>query len=82
MESINEHADVLQQRKKTIESEFGTENAKLEWYSGKAKYRHIDYSLPNANVFDENNWDEMIDFFVKNLIKFETVMADVLTIEQ
>lgn len=68
--------DNLHQRKEKLETKFGT---KFEWErldSGKGS--RIAYYLRDVSVFNENDWDNMIEFLVENMIKLEATMKDEL----
>jgi len=39
------------------------------------KMSRIKYELPNANLFNENHWPRMNEFFIENLPKFEKAFA-------
>jgi len=73
------HANKLRCRKGFIDAQFGARNTRLDWYPvERHKRRHIDYSLLNVNVYDENDWDRMIEFFVEFMPRFEALLQDVL----
>jgi len=62
--------------KEKLESSFGD---KFDWQrrdDGKAS--RIAYWLRDVNVFNEEDWSEMINFLTINMVKFEMAMKDIL----
>ena len=68
--------DKLFLRKAEIEKKF---NAELEWDRKDKKIRsQIVYTLQNVDIFNEDDWDTMVNFLVENMIKLEAAMRDEL----
>lgn len=62
--------------KKTIESSFGNS---LEWQRlDKGKGSRIVYILENVNVFNEEDWHEMITFMTTNMVKLEASLKNII----
>jgi hypothetical protein len=68
--------DNIFSHKEQIESKF--EN-KLDWQRlDDGKGSRVAFYLNDVSVVNEEEWDKMVDFMVKNMIKFEKAMKDVL----
>ena len=66
----------LEKQKDTIEKTFGH---KLIWEKLEAKRAcRIKYENSNANVFEKENWDEMIEFLTDGMIKLERAFKEPL----
>lgn len=75
-EDNKEIFDSIYKFKGEIESSFGDQ---LDWQrrdDGKAS--RIAYWLRDVNVFNEEDWPEMINFLTSNMVKFEIAMKKVL----
>lgn len=68
--------DELKKYQTEIEVNFGQ---KLEWerFDDKISSR-VSYSMENANIFNKEEWDKILNFTSTNMIKFEKVMRDPL----
>ncbi|MDT2812688.1 MAG: DUF4268 domain-containing protein [Acetivibrionales bacterium] len=67
--------DILLKKEK-IESSFGDQ---LDWQRrDDGKGSRIAYWLRDVNVFNEEDWPEMIEFLTTNMIKFENSIKNVL----
>ena len=63
-------------RKESIESSFGD---KLDWQRrDDGKSSRVNYWLRDVNIFNEEDWLEMIEFLTSNMIKFEKAIKNVL----
>ena len=73
---FNKHAfDTLYEQKETIESNFGAE---LEWLRlDNKKSSRIQFSYP-VDGYNKDNWPEMINWLVKNMIKLEQAFSQPL----
>lgn len=68
--------DNIHEHKEQIESLFGNS---LDWQRlDNGKGSRIAYYLRDVNVFNEDDWDRMIDFMIPNMILFKKAMKDVL----
>jgi hypothetical protein len=68
--------DNIHSHKTQIESAFGNE---LEWQKlDDNKGSRIAFIMRDVSVFNEDDWDKMIQFMTQNMIKFEKSMKDVL----
>ena len=75
-EENKEIFDNIYTYKEKLESSFGD---KFDWQrrdDGKAS--RIAYWLRDVNVFNEEDWPQMIDFLTSNMIKFEKTMKGIL----
>jgi hypothetical protein len=64
--------DSLINKKESIESSFGSP---LEWERlDTKKMSRIKYEKPGLNVFDQDDWEEMLSFIETNLPKFEAAL--------
>lgn len=62
--------------KDQIESSFGH---KLDWERlDKGKGSRIAYYLKDVSVFNEDDWDKMVEFLTNNMIVFEKALKNVL----
>jgi hypothetical protein len=76
-ELTNRIFDKLKERREEIESKFG-EDESLEWQTA-GSVATIRYVLPtHLNVFNENDWDKMFEFFVEYMPRLEAAVRDVL----
>jgi len=66
--------DEIIKDKENIEREFG-DNLTWERMDDK-KASRIKYEISISDGFNQENWEEMIDFMVETSIKFETVFKD------
>lgn len=73
----NKHIfDNIHSRKEQIESKFGHE---LDWQRlNDGKGSRIAFYLKDVSVFNEEDWDKIIEFMTSNMIKLEKAMKDVL----
>lgn len=63
-------------QKEKIQSSFGDQ---LDWQRrDDGKGSRIAYWLRDVNIFNEEDWPEMIEFLTSNMIKFEKSIKDVL----
>jgi len=68
--------DKIHSSKEQIETKFGN---KLDWQRLEdGKGSRVAYFLKDVNVFNEEDWDKMIDFMVSNMIKLESIMKNIL----
>lgn len=68
--------DNLYQRKEKLQSKFG---ADFEWERlDNGKGSRISHYLRGVSVFNESDWDIMIDFLVDSMIRLEATMRDEL----
>ena len=75
-EENKEIFDSIYKFKGEIETSFGNQ---LDWQRrDNGKGSRIAYWLRNVNVFNEEDWPEMIDFLISNMIKFEMSMKGIL----
>lgn len=75
-EENKEFFDNIYAYKNSIEESFGDE---LVWQRlNEGKGSRIAYILENVDVFNEEYWDEMINFMTTNMIKFEKIMKSIL----
>ena len=75
-EENKEIFDSIYKFKGEIESSFGDQ---LDWQRrDDGKGSRIAYWLRDVNVFNEEDWPEMIDFLTSNMVKFEMAMRKVL----
>ena len=62
--------------KEEIENKFG---AKLSWERlDEKRASRIKYEDPDANVFERDQWDKMIEFLIDGMIRFEAAMKEPL----
>lgn len=40
-------------------------------------FRVTPYQLDGVNLFDENDWDEMMEFMTENMIKLQTLLLNI-----
>lgn len=63
------HFQKLEKNKNEIENIFGNQ---LEWeLLPDSKMSRIKFENPYLNLFDEENWDEIDQFFIEHLPKFK-----------
>ncbi|NLD16772.1 MAG: DUF4268 domain-containing protein [Tissierellia bacterium] len=75
-EENKEIFDAIYENKEKIESSFGDQ---LDWQRrDDGKGSRIAYWLKDVNVFNEEDWPEMIDFLTSNMIKLEIAIKGVL----
>lgn len=75
-EENKEFFDIIYDYKDQIEESFGDE---LDWQRlDEGKGSRIAYKLEDVNIFNEEDWNEMIDFMTTNMIKLEKSMGNVL----
>ncbi|ODM26523.1 DUF4268 domain-containing protein [Acetivibrio mesophilus] len=75
-EDNKEIFDSIYKFKGEIESSFGDQ---LDWQRrDDGKGSRIAYWLRDVNVFNEEDWPEMINFLTSNMVKFEIAMKKVL----
>ena len=75
-EENKEIFDSIYTFKGEIESSFGDQ---LDWQRrDDGKGSRIAYWLRDVNVFNEEDWSEMINFLTTNMVKFEMAMKDIL----
>jgi len=75
-EDNKEIFDSIYKFKGEIESSFGDQ---LDWQRrDDGKGSRIAYWLRDVNVFNEEDWPEMINFLTSNMVKFEKAMKKVL----
>ncbi len=75
-EDNKEIFDSIYKFKDEIESSFGDQ---LDWQRrDDGKGSRIAYWLRDVNVFNEEDWPEMINFLTSNMVKFEIAMKKVL----
>ncbi len=75
-EENKEIFDDIFYRKDEIESSFGNQ---LDWQRrDDGKGSRIAYWLKDVNIFNEDDWPEMIVFLTSNMVKFESSIKDVL----
>lgn len=75
-EQNKKHFKNLLSNKKIIEDRFGKQ---LEWEElAAAKMSRVKYEKTDVNLFDKSYWDEMNDFFVTYLPKFEEAFQPVI----
>lgn len=68
--------DKISSYKDQIELKFGNE---LDWQRlDDGKGSRVAFYLNDVSVFNEEDWDKMIEFMTGNMIKFEKAMKDVL----
>ncbi len=68
--------DELKKYQTEIESNFGH---KLKWERQDDTIRSmVSYSLDNMNIFNRDEWDRILDFLSKNMIKFEEALREPL----
>jgi hypothetical protein len=76
-EENKETFDDIHSYKNRIEEEFGDQ---LDWQRrDDGKGSRVAYWLEDVSVFNEEDWDEMINFMTENMIKFEKSVKDVLS---
>ena len=68
--------DKIYSHNEQIESNFGNE---LDWQRlDDGKGCRVAYYLNGVSVFNEEDWDKMIEFLTSNMIKFEMAVKDIL----
>ena len=68
--------DSIFSQKEKIESSFGDQ---LDWQRrDNGKGSRIAYWLRDVNVFNEEDWSEMIEFLTSNMVKFESSITGIL----
>lgn len=68
--------DKFLSRKEQIESKFGNQ---LDWQRlDDGKGSRVAFYLNDVSVFNEEDWDKMIEFMTGNMIKFEKAIKDIL----
>jgi len=68
--------DKIYSHKEQIEAKYGHELDWLRLDDGKGS--RVALYLKDVSVFNEDDWDRMIDFMTSNMIKLENAMKDVL----
>lgn len=75
-EENKELFDKIYMYKEKIEASYGV---KLDWQRlDNGKRSKVTYCLNDVSVFNEEDWDRMIDFMTKNMIKLEKSLKGVL----
>ncbi len=75
-EENEEIYDFIHKQKETLEKNFGDE---LGWDSGEVKKAcRISYSIEKPDSYNEENWDDIIEWFAEHFQKFEKSIKPII----